>query len=147
MNILASCSSDSQIIMAASEYTPLLGPPKVPQALPSPWRVVALICFVVLVQDFAEYLSQAPQTEVWLEIVIRKFCPAGQDGPGCQMDRVQREVALLQGWKDTLEQIPGEMLPSPIMELANSAKGYCLRCRTACWQTGLDVGRCCCYAH
>ncbi|GKZ28292.1 hypothetical protein AbraIFM66950_003548 [Aspergillus brasiliensis] len=105
--------------MAASEYTPLLGPPKVPQDRPSPWRVLVLICFVVLVQDFAEYLSQAPQTEVWLEIVIRKFCPAGQDGPGCQMDRVQKEVALLQGWKDTLEQIPGILFAVPYGVLAD----------------------------
>ena len=93
--------------MAASECTPLLEPSKQPHERSSRWRVLALICFIILVQDFAEYLSQAPQTEVWLEIVTRKFCPVGQDGPECQMDRVQREVALLQGWKDTLEQVPG----------------------------------------
>lgn len=93
--------------MAATECTPLLEPSKQPQERSSRWRVLALICFIILVQDFAEYLSQAPQTEVWLEIVTRKFCPVGQDGPECQMDRVQREVALLQGWKDTLEQVPG----------------------------------------
>lgn len=93
--------------MAASEYTPLLEPSTRPQDRSSRWRVLALICFIVLIQDFAEYLSQAPQTEIWLEVVTRKFCPVGQDGPECQMDRVQREVALLQGWKDTLEQVPG----------------------------------------
>ncbi|GLA64470.1 hypothetical protein AtubIFM55763_008508 [Aspergillus tubingensis] len=105
--------------MAASEYTPLLESSKQPQERSSRWRVLALTCFIILVQDFAEYLSQAPQTEVWLEIVTRKFCPVGQDGPGCQMDRVQKEVALLQGWKDTLEQVPGILFAVPYGVLAD----------------------------
>ncbi|GLB19587.1 hypothetical protein AtubIFM61612_009494 [Aspergillus tubingensis] len=105
--------------MAASESTPLLEPSKQPKERSSRWRVLALICFIILVQDFAEYLSQAPQTEVWLEIVTRKFCPVGQDGPECQMDRVQREVALLQGWKDTLEQVPGILFAVPYGVLAD----------------------------
>ncbi|OJZ85575.1 hypothetical protein ASPFODRAFT_135977 [Aspergillus luchuensis CBS 106.47] len=105
--------------MAATECTPLLEPSKQPQEWSSRWRVLALICFIILVQDFAEYLSQAPQTEVWLEIVTRKFCPVGQDGPECQMDRVQREVALLQGWKDTLEQVPGILFAVPYGVLAD----------------------------
>ncbi|CAK42647.1 uncharacterized protein An15g07600 [Aspergillus niger] len=105
--------------MAASEYTPLLEPSTRPQDRSSRWRVLALICFIVLIQDFAEYLSQAPQTEIWLEVVTRKFCPVGQDGPECQMDRVQREVALLQGWKDTLEQVPGILFAVPYGVLAD----------------------------
>ncbi|GLB07194.1 hypothetical protein AtubIFM57258_002517 [Aspergillus tubingensis] len=105
--------------MAASESTPLLEPSKQPKERSSRWRVLALICFIILVQDFAEYLSQALQTEVWLEIVTRKFCPVGQDGPECQMDRVQREVALLQGWKATLEQVPGILFAVPYGVLAD----------------------------
>ncbi|GKZ84444.1 hypothetical protein AnigIFM56816_009777 [Aspergillus niger] len=105
--------------MAASEYTPLLELSTRPQDRSSRWRVLALICFIVLIQDFAEYLSQAPQTEIWLEVVTRKFCPVGQDGPECQMDRVQREVALLQGWKDTLEQVPGILFAVPYGVLAD----------------------------
>ena len=88
-----------------SEHMPLLGPSKLPDRS-SRWRLLALICFVVLVQDFAEYIARAPQTEIWLAIVARRFCPGVEDGSGC-MDHVQSEVAFLEGWKDTLEQVPG----------------------------------------
>ncbi|PYI01240.1 adenylate cyclase [Aspergillus sclerotiicarbonarius CBS 121057] len=96
---------------------PLLGPSKLPDR-PSRWRLLALICFVVLVQDFAEYIAQAPHTEIWLEIVARNLCPGLQEGSGC-MDRVQAEVALVEGWKDTLEQVPGILFAVPYGVLAD----------------------------
>ncbi|PWY90339.1 adenylate cyclase [Aspergillus sclerotioniger CBS 115572] len=96
---------------------PLLGPSKLPDRS-SRWRLLALICFVVLVQDFAEYIARAPQIEIWIEIVARKLCPGVQDGSGC-MDLVQSEVALLEGWKDTLEQVPGILFAVPYGVLAD----------------------------
>lgn len=83
-----------------------------------------LLCTVIVTLDFGTFLSIAPQTQIMESIVCRKFHPGlfvdlpyGKflsDNTPCKSVDVQGELALISGWKDTLDQIPGIILALPL---------------------------------
>lgn len=78
----------------------------------------------VLAADFGFYLAVAPQTAVFEDIICRNF-QAGNlnnndnatnsipDGNPCKSEAVQGELALVLGYKDMFDMLPGvdENLP------------------------------------
>ena len=86
--------------------------------------ILFLLCTVIVTLDFGTFLSLAPQTQIMESIICRRFHPGlfidlphGQflsDDTPCKSVDVQGELALISGWKDTLDQIPGIILALPL---------------------------------
>lgn len=78
--------------------------------------LILIICgIVILAADFGFFLSQAPQTAVFEQIICRKHglqsreatnATLGEMDP-CKSEAVQSEVALILGYKDTFDVLPG----------------------------------------
>ncbi|KAE8379425.1 major facilitator superfamily domain-containing protein [Aspergillus bertholletiae] len=106
--------------------TPLLGThPRGPHIHYKHRRwILFLLCTVIVTLDFGTFLSIAPQTQIMESIICRKLHPGlfidlpyGQflsDTTPCKSVDVQGELALISGWKDTLDQIPGIILALPL---------------------------------
>lgn len=79
-------------------------------------RLLILVAcgILVLTVDFGFFLSQAPQTAVFEQIICRnyglhshKFANVTADAVNpCKSELVQGELALIQGYKDTFETLP-----------------------------------------
>jgi hypothetical protein len=89
----------------------------VPQSrsLNSKKLVVSIICAIILLAtDFGFFMAQAPQTAIFEEIICRNHglrsrdANATIDGVDCKSESVQSELALILGWKDTFDVLPGE---------------------------------------
>ncbi|KAF8857305.1 hypothetical protein BDZ45DRAFT_705265 [Acephala macrosclerotiorum] len=94
-----------------------------------PGNILILLCITIVTIDFSAYLSVAPQILIFETIICRRLhnedILAGGDDP-CKSLDVRGELALLNGWKDMLDQLPGIAL----------ALLY-----GASWQTASDVSR------
>lgn len=121
--------SNPEIIISESETAPLLrnrlateeeeppqlDEPTVPRPKRETLRAIILIYAITLLCDFAGYFAYAPQLQIFEDIICRDHYTAlGQWNAGeplepsrCKTPAVQAELALLNGWKDTLEIIPG----------------------------------------
>lgn len=78
--------------------------------------VLLIASILVLTADFGNYLSIAPQTQVFERIICRNYYPtlnAGPDETICKSEPVQSELALVNGWKDMFDMIPGILLSLP----------------------------------
>ncbi|KAE8354466.1 major facilitator superfamily domain-containing protein [Aspergillus coremiiformis] len=103
------------------ETTPLLGshPPGAhPTHRQKRW-VMFLLCIVIVTIDFGTFLSIAPQTQIMESIICRKLHSGllidhPSDNSPCKSVEVQGELALIKGWRDTLDQIPGILLALPL---------------------------------
>lgn len=81
-------------------------------------RLLLLIFVCVVAVDFGSYLSYAPQLAIFEGLICRQFYGSGEDGSvlsdgngsQCKSPEVQGELALILGWKDTLDQVPGVVL-------------------------------------
>lgn len=96
--------------MPATETTPFIASPKTPW-YKSARYLLAVICVSVVAADFGNALSFAPQMKIF-ESLICKQCLGrdpidGADDDVCKSSRVQTELALINGWKGTFDQIPG----------------------------------------
>lgn len=81
-------------------------------------RVFALVCILLLLLDIAGFLQAAPQTKIFEEIICQRYytnlvnnthgdtLPFSVDEP-CKVEPVQSELAVMQGYKDFFEQLPG----------------------------------------
>ncbi|OJJ72219.1 hypothetical protein ASPBRDRAFT_75463 [Aspergillus brasiliensis CBS 101740] len=84
--------------------------------------LLPLIFASVVAADFGNYLSYAPQIAIFESIICRRF---GADshtldaGAGCKSPEVQAELALVNGWKDMFDQLPGILLALPYGFLAD----------------------------
>jgi hypothetical protein len=103
----------------AHETEPLLANTvrDVPQkrSLTSKKLVVSIICATMLLAtDFGFFMAQAPQTAIFEEIICRNHGLWSRDAATidgvdpCKSELVQGELALILGWKDTFDVLPGE---------------------------------------
>lgn len=101
------------------------GRPKLPDGL-ARLRVLLLLCSSVVAADFGYSLAYAPQLSISESIICNQYhhrgggishaiqasaVPGGS--PLCKSPEVQGELALLYGWKDTFDMIPGILLALP----------------------------------
>ncbi|KAL4888415.1 hypothetical protein BDV59DRAFT_188585 [Aspergillus ambiguus] len=100
------------------EDTPLLNPPQKPRN--RAW-VSFLVCVVIVTIDFGRYLSIAPQTQLLESIICRRQGQSQehQATDPCKTLEEQSELALVNGWKDTLDALPGILLAVPYEFLAD----------------------------
>ena len=82
-------------------------------------RVLVLVCILLLLLDIAGYLQAAPQTKIFEDIICQNYYANLANGTRgdalsiddpCKVEPVQSELAVMQGYKDSLEQIPGMVL-------------------------------------
>ncbi|GKZ28480.1 hypothetical protein AbraIFM66950_007148 [Aspergillus brasiliensis] len=84
--------------------------------------LLPLIFASVVAADFGNYLSYAPQIAIFESIICRRF---GADSHtlevvgGCKSPEAQAELALVNGWKDMFDQLPGIVLALPYGFLAD----------------------------
>ncbi|CAI7565045.1 unnamed protein product [Penicillium bialowiezense] len=94
-------------------------------ALESKKIVVFTVCAVLLLAvDFGFYMSNAPQLAVFEDIICRNYketlrrtgealTPSLIEGNPCKSEAVQGELALVIGYKDTFDVLPGLLLSLP----------------------------------
>ncbi|KAI9829497.1 MAG: hypothetical protein M1819_006317 [Sarea resinae] len=121
----AAVTSDSSIATAPdqnAESTPLLRKSSValtrePQKAPGRIRVFIVTCLLISAIDFGGYLAYAPQTEIFQDIICRRYysrtnrVPFGNviiDESECKLDAIQGELALVNGWLDTFITLPSQ---------------------------------------
>lgn len=103
------------------ERAPLLGGdeagyddhPKITSLLRS--HLLLLVCLSVVAADFGNYLGYAPHIEILESIICRQAQGSNALGvdENCKSPQVQGELALINGWKDTFDQLPGILLALP----------------------------------
>jgi len=118
-------------------YTPLLGafprPDEDASSIPltSPrYYVLGLVLSIVFVTDLANSVSKAPLTRVFESIICQNHFaivdPSKINNNGfveerhCKVGPVQEELALLRGWQDFFDYVPGLFLAIPFGILADT---------------------------
>src|SRR4051794_32743860 len=81
------------------------------------WTILSLSA-VMLILDISSYVAIAPETAIFEDIACNKYYTAfGHAGDSnserCKIEPIQSEVALISGWKDALETIPGDFFYGP----------------------------------
>ncbi|PLN79614.1 MFS general substrate transporter [Aspergillus taichungensis] len=105
-----------------NEHTPLLGTDQGPS--PSTSRsqkrtVMIAASMLILACDFGFYLTTAPQTEIFQDIICRNYMATMERSPDkipeviCKSEPVQSELALVNGWKETSDVLPGILMAIP----------------------------------
>ncbi|KAJ5382218.1 Major facilitator superfamily domain general substrate transporter [Penicillium concentricum] len=85
-------------------------------------RLLLLVCLCVVAADFGNYLGYAPHIEIIESIICRQAGSNNSFGvdDNCKSPHVQGELALINGWKDTFDQVPGILLALPYGFAADS---------------------------
>ncbi len=66
---------------------------------------------LLMMGDIAYSVAIAPRIVIFEEVICRQYyakLQTGADGLDCKIEPIQSELALINGWKDTLSLIPGE---------------------------------------
>lgn len=80
--------------------------------------VLALVCALLLLIDIAGFLGLAPQTQIFEDIICQNYYAgidkkpnqsytAISDDERCKIEPVQSELAMILGYKETFDQLPG----------------------------------------
>jgi hypothetical protein len=77
-------------------------------------RILTLVCTLLMLLDIAGFLGLAPQMQIFEDIICRNYY-AGQPNQidtlpvneRCKIEPVQSELAIIQAYKDTFDQLPG----------------------------------------
>lgn len=85
------------------------------------WVTVTILALVLFIVDLGYYFTVTPLLEIVQDIICRKYHPSeATPGDGiCKSDDVQKELALVWGWFDTLTILPGALLTIPAGILAD----------------------------
>lgn len=112
------------------EETPLLGHDHAPESGHSTrarWVLIVLSLGIIAV-NFGSYLAMAPQIQIFEYIICQKMhpeiallTPQEQIDARCKSPDVQGELALVNGWKETLDALPGIFLALPFGLMADQA--------------------------
>ncbi|KAJ5358647.1 major facilitator superfamily domain-containing protein [Penicillium cataractarum] len=106
-----------QVTEEPTEQAPLLGPhggDATQDASPTPLshahlRLLVLVCISIVAADFGNSLTLAPQISIFESLICRRIGVGGD----CKSPEVQGELALLIGWKETIDQLPGIIFALP----------------------------------
>lgn len=119
------------------EGAPLLSREPSPAPLPpvqstknKPWIVLVFLVFVlVTIVDVGAFLAEPPKTRVFeANLCLRyyeEYDPSKIEKDGsvpealCKIDQVQQKLAMIFGWQDTFDAIPGLVLAIPFGALAD----------------------------
>jgi hypothetical protein len=84
---------------------------------PDTWlalRVVTAVSLLVFALEVSSAIADSPQTQILEAIVCEKYyatsswtLPTAISSERCKIEAIQTEVALLIGWKNTFEMLPG----------------------------------------
>lgn len=107
-----------------------LPPPKKTKKTKKPWVLVVALAFaLVSIIDVGAYLAEPPKTRVFEAnlclIYYRKNDPSAIGSNGsileklCKVDEVQQKMAVIFGWQDTFDSIPGILMAVPLGALAD----------------------------
>jgi MFS family permease len=80
--------------------------------------VLALVCILLLLIDISGFLGLAPQTQIFEDIICQNYYDSIDKQPNqsyppisgderCKIEPIQSELAMILGYKDTLDQLPG----------------------------------------
>ncbi|KAJ5131395.1 uncharacterized protein N7515_007434, partial [Penicillium bovifimosum] len=113
-----------------AETEPLLGSGTTARPARHPKKLlICILCAIFLLSaDFGFFMSTAPQVAVYEEIICRNYQAnlhkAGNETLGdsnpCKSEAVQGELALVIGYQNTLDVLPGMALSLPYGVLADS---------------------------
>lgn len=77
-------------------------------------RVLTLVCTLLMLLDISGFLGLAPQMQIFEDIICQNYYanqPSQIDtlpvNERCKIEPVQSELAIIQAWKDTFDQLPG----------------------------------------
>lgn len=115
----------SPVASVRSSSLPLSVPPK-----NKPWLLlVALVFAAVAVIDVGANLAEPPKTRVFEASLCltyyRRADPSAIGSNGdvpeglCKVDEVQQKLAMIFGWQDTFDSIPGIVMAVPLGALAD----------------------------
>lgn len=101
-----------------------------PPKTKKPWVSLVLLAFaLVAIVDIGAFLADPPRTRVYEAnlclIYYREHDPSaiGEDGAVpeklCKVDEVQQKMAMIFGWQDMFDAIPGILLAVPFGTLAD----------------------------
>ncbi|KAL4929070.1 putative MFS transporter [Aspergillus undulatus] len=104
-----------------TETNPLLQlPVQANRHRPNANAILILVFIIAITIDFGDYLSVTPRTQILENIICHNFHPdAAANSSTCKDADVQRELALINGWKDTFDQLPGIILALPFGFMAD----------------------------
>ncbi|KAF7180912.1 hypothetical protein CNMCM7691_000041 [Aspergillus felis] len=112
------------------EETPLLGHNHASESRRSTharW-ILIVVSLGICAINFGSYLAMAPQVQIFESIICRKLHPEiallttqEQIDARCKALDVQGELALVNGWKETLDTLPGILLALPFGLMADQA--------------------------
>ena len=119
------------------EGAPLISPtvsntslPLVPPPSKKPWVLLVLLAFALIaIVDVGAFLAGPPLTRVYEAnlclIYYREHDPSIIEADGtipeklCKVDEVQQKMAMIFGWQDMFDALPGILLAVPIGTLAD----------------------------
>ncbi|KAL1596410.1 hypothetical protein SLS60_009056 [Paraconiothyrium brasiliense] len=95
-----------------------------------PWKVLVFLIFVLItIVDVGAFLAEPPKTRVFEANICARWyeendpSKLGKDGAVpealCKIDEVQQKLAMIFGWQDTFDAIPGLLLAIPFGALAD----------------------------
>ncbi|KAF1960919.1 MFS general substrate transporter [Byssothecium circinans] len=104
--------------------------PSPPPQKKKPWLfVVGLLFLLIAIIEVGAFLADAPKTRVFeANLCLRYFTEhdpskIGPDGTipeaECKIDEIQQQLAMIFGWQDTFDAIPGILLAVPFGALAD----------------------------
>ncbi|KAL4795074.1 major facilitator superfamily domain-containing protein [Aspergillus venezuelensis] len=104
------------------EQTPPF-PPSHPEH-PNAHKIALLVFIVAITIDFGDYLSTTPRTQILENIICHNLHPdtataSNPNPPICKDADVQSELALINGWKETFDLLPGIILALPYGVMAD----------------------------
>ncbi|KAL4952822.1 major facilitator superfamily domain-containing protein [Aspergillus filifer] len=98
-------------------------PPSQPEH-PNAHNIALLVFIVAITIDFGDYLSTTPRTQILENIICHNLHPdaataSNPNPPICKDADVQSELALINGWKETFDLLPGIILALPYGVMAD----------------------------
>ncbi|KAJ5667315.1 adenylate cyclase [Penicillium longicatenatum] len=88
-------------------------------------RVIAINAICTIIADLAGYGSIAPQLQIFEQTICRDYYPSigvsinTLDQDQCNIEPIQSELALINGWLDTFQTVPGLFLAVPFGAVAD----------------------------
>ncbi|KAH8721147.1 Efflux pump ustT [Beauveria bassiana] len=93
-------------------------------SLPTVFKVTVAASVIILISDVVASVPMTPRLVIFEDILCRNYYDAwGGSGDSrmcdCKVEPVQAELAVINGWKETFDTIPGVLVSIPYGALAN----------------------------
>ncbi|KAM0739785.1 hypothetical protein ACQRIT_004969 [Beauveria bassiana] len=94
-------------------------------ASPTVFKVTVAVSVIILISDVVASVPMTPRLVIFEDIICRNYYDGwgGSSGDSrlgdCKVEPVQAELAVINGWKETFDTIPGVLVSIPYGALAN----------------------------